>query len=211
MSASKPQLSLTVVSDYICPFCYVGNARVNRLRERFDLEINWCLIEIHPETPAEGMPLERLGYPPDQWAAMNAHLEAMVREEGLPWGERDFTTNSRRALLLAEAVREREPERFPALHQALFEAYFAQGRNLGDQQVLRDLAATLGVSASTVEAAWGDEAYAAQLRKYLDLARLWQVSGVPTFIIRQQVLTGAVPFAQMEAAARAQADADAHA
>lgn len=41
MSATKPELRLTVFSDYICPFCYIGDARINRLREDFDLKVNW--------------------------------------------------------------------------------------------------------------------------------------------------------------------------
>ncbi len=60
--AGKPLLKVTVFSDYICPFCYIGDLRLSRLREHFDLRVNWCAIEIHPETPAEGRPIESLGY-----------------------------------------------------------------------------------------------------------------------------------------------------
>ena len=60
MSATeKPVLLATVFSDYICPFCYIGDLRLDRLREHFDLKINWMLLEIHPETPAGGMPIDR--------------------------------------------------------------------------------------------------------------------------------------------------------
>ena len=50
----KPTLLATVFSDYICPFCYVGDVRLDRLREYYELKISWCFVEIHPETPAEG-------------------------------------------------------------------------------------------------------------------------------------------------------------
>ena len=44
----KPVLLATVFTDYICPFCYVGDARLDRLREDYALKINWCFVEIHP-------------------------------------------------------------------------------------------------------------------------------------------------------------------
>mgnify|MGYP001821638697 FL=1 len=46
--AVLPELKVTVYSDYICPFCYVGNHRLQRLRDSYELKINWCLLEIHP-------------------------------------------------------------------------------------------------------------------------------------------------------------------
>ena len=50
----KPELLVTVFTDYICPFCYVGDVRLERLRTDYDLKINWCFLEIHPETPSTG-------------------------------------------------------------------------------------------------------------------------------------------------------------
>ena len=47
MSADRIELRVTVFSDYICPFCYVGNARLDRLREHFDLKVNWCFTRLY--------------------------------------------------------------------------------------------------------------------------------------------------------------------
>ena len=76
----KPRLSVTVFSDYICPFCYVGDARLDQLRSGYDLDVNWCFFEIHPDNPAEGKPVEELGYPPEQWQRMMANLEQMAMD-----------------------------------------------------------------------------------------------------------------------------------
>ena len=59
---AKPRLSVTVFSDYICPFCYVGDARLDKLRDGYELDVEWCFYEIHPDNPAEGKPVEEL-YP----------------------------------------------------------------------------------------------------------------------------------------------------
>ena len=65
-----PELKITVYSDYICPFCYVGHHRLQRLRDSYDLKINWCFLEIHPETSAKGEPIDSLDYPSEQWQQM---------------------------------------------------------------------------------------------------------------------------------------------
>lgn len=59
---TKPQVLVTVFSDYICPFCYLGFLRLERLRDRYDLKVNCCGLEIHPENPPEGQPVAALGY-----------------------------------------------------------------------------------------------------------------------------------------------------
>ena len=81
--SEKPVLLATVFTDYICPFCYVGDVRLDRLREHFDLKINWCFVEIHPETPVEGMPVSSLGYDDARWQLMMDNLSTMAQEEGI--------------------------------------------------------------------------------------------------------------------------------
>lgn len=201
--ASKPALRVSVFSDYICPFCYVGHARLRRLREQFDLKVNWCAIEIHPDTPAAGMPISALGYPPAQWRQMMAALAAMAAEEGLVLAEREFTTNSHRALLLAEAAKEQGAEVFYALHEGLFRAYFGEGRNIGDPEVLLALAAKAGLGEATVTAAWSEPRFEQRLQVYRALAQRYRLTGTPTFVIGERVLVGALPTATLAAAARA--------
>lgn len=203
---ARPRLLATVFSDYICPFCYVGNARLDRLRARYDLKVNWCFIEIHPETPPQGRPVSELGYAPERWRRMMEALEAMAREEGLSLAAHEFTANSRRALLLAEAAKEAGSEPFYALHRRLFEAFLAEGRNIGDEQVLRRLAAEVGLAEERVTAAWSDPCYAGRLRQNLASARELGVAATPTFFLGERRLDGAVPFATLEAAAAAAAE-----
>jgi predicted DsbA family dithiol-disulfide isomerase len=204
----KPALLATVFTDYICPFCYVGDVRLERLREHFDLKINWCFLEIHPDTPASGMPVQELGYADAQWRQMMDNLVAMAAAEGISFREHDFTTSSHRALLLAEAAKEAGAEVFYRLHRRLFMAYFTEGRNIGDAAVLRQLAAECGVAAATVERAWREERYEQQLQRYLVGAHELEVRATPTiFFGRDQRLNGALPFEAFLRAARAGAAA----
>jgi len=194
---SKPELKVTVFSDYICPFCYVGDARLNRLRTCFDLKVNWCFLEIHPETSPQGQSVTSLNYPEETWTRMMATLRQMAEEENLVFGEHNFTTNSRSALQLAEAAKAVDPAVFYRLHARLFEAFFSAGRNIGDRDCLHSLALDAGMTESQIGSAWQDEAVAKRLQRHLQAAQQLRVRATPTFFIGERRLDGAVPVDQL--------------
>ena len=194
---------VSVFADYICPFCYVGHARLKKLRQNFDLHVNWRYLEIHPDNPPEGRPLSELGYPKAQWKQMMANLSQMAESEGLALAKRKFTTNSHKALLLAEAAKDSEPSVFEHLHERLFETYFCEQQNIGDTDVLTEIAKESGVPHETVERAWTDPDYEKRLRAHLEDARQLGLPGVPVFIVGRRVLPGAVTLLALEEAARA--------
>lgn len=198
----KPELEVTVFSDYVCPFCYIGGRRLSRLSKHFDLKVDWRFLEIHPDTPPEGMPVTALGYPPDQWRQLMEHLFRMADEENIPLAERKITTNSHRALLLAEAAKEEGPDVFNGLNEKLFSAFFTEGRNIGDDAVLRQLAEETGVSSEVIERAFREPIYEEKLRTNREVASRLGIRGVPTFLIGNRILAGAIPTQTLLAAAR---------
>ncbi len=191
-SENKPQLLVTAFSDYICPFCYVGDARLQRLRDEYDLKVNWCFIEIHPETSAEGVPLTELDYSPERWQALMDNLRQLVESDDLPMAERTFTTNSRKALLLAEAAKSAGSDVFYDLHNKLFQAYFIANLNIGDETLLRKIASDCGLEDHVIDEAWSNPKHARRLEHNMSLALQEGVTGVPTFVINGEKLTGAV-------------------
>jgi len=198
----KPGLKVTVFSDYICPFCYVGDARLDALRDEFDLDVEWNWFEIHPDNPAEGKPVTELGYDPARWAQMMKNLESMAEQEGLPLAQRTFTTNSHKALLLAEAAKALDPQIFRSLHKRLFDAYFREARNIGDEQVLREIASECGVPDEVMEQAWSSP----ELEQFLNAQSVRSaqlgINGVPAYIIGRYLVPGAVPTEILRQAAR---------
>jgi predicted DsbA family dithiol-disulfide isomerase len=117
--------------------------------------------------------------------------------------ERTFTTNSRKALLLADAAKEEGTEVFYRLHNRLFEAYFGERQNIGQAEVLHTLARETGVPEATVERAWSDAYFAQRLQAYHVRAARLGVSGTPAFIVGQRLLLGAVPTQMLRDAAQA--------
>lgn len=190
---TKEPLKVTVFSDYICPFCYVGDARLDKLKEHFDLVVDWSFFEIHPDNPAGGKPVSELGYPPEQWQRMMKNLETMAAADGLELAPRSFTTNSHRALLLAEAAKDLGAETFEQLHKRLFTAYFAEQKNIGDEKVLREIAREAGIPNDAVDRALTDEAYERRLEQQQARAAMLGVQGVPGFLFGKYFVSGAVP------------------
>ena len=199
----KPLLRVTLFTDYICPFCYIGDLRLQHLQNDYEVLVNFRFIEIHPDTPAQGTTIDTLDYSDEQWQGMMDGLLEMAREEGITLAPVRMLANSHRALLLAEAVKIEGRDIFYAFNQALYREYFLSGRNIGDVEVLRKIAQDSGVSDSVIENAWSDAELEKILQMNMNMAVKAEVSGTPTFFIGQQRLTGAVPLSTLRQAAEA--------
>ncbi len=172
----------------------MGERRLARLIDAFDLKVERSFLEIHPETPPEGRPISSLGYPRDRWSRLMENLDRMGKEEGIVFIERTFTTNSHKALLLAESVKETAPGLLEALNERLFRAYFSEGKNIGDATVLDRIAEETGVPGETFDRAWSDPLFEERLKKQGQAAIGMGITGVPTFIIGGRwIVEGAVP------------------
>ncbi len=189
---SLPELQVTVFSDYICPFCYVGHHRLMRLKDSYDIKINWCLLEIHPENSEQGEPITSLDYPSEQWNQLLQNLIRVAQEENIPLAELKFTTNSKNALLLAEHCKQLGHEKFYALHEKIFTAYFVEQRNIGDKNILREISAEVGIDEATTELAWANGPQHQRLLQNYHTARKYEIQSVPSFIFGERVLTGVV-------------------
>lgn len=204
----KPEVRVSVLSDYICPFCYIGHKRLELLRDEFDLKIQWCFVEIHPETPVAGYAIENIGHEPSHLQQLLHNLQMLAAEDGITLQTPRFTCNSRKALLLAEQCKSLGAEKFYALHNAIFDALFLHQQNIGDENLLRTLARQQGISDELITRAWQTEfadGPADQTPKpllpYLQYAGALQARSVPTFVFGATVLTGAVSRADLSAAA----------
>jgi predicted DsbA family dithiol-disulfide isomerase len=128
--------------------------------------------------------------------SVKARLMRVAREEGLPFGPRDMTYSSRLAQELGKWA---ESEgRGKAYHDAVFRAYFAEGRDIGKRS---ELLALVGALSLPVEEA----RKALEERSFKDLVDAdWQrsyrmgVQAVPTFVVAGQFLVGAVPYEALE-------------
>jgi len=189
-STGKRVVPVSVYSDYTCPWCYIGSHRLDRLREGLpgdvSLDVDWKPFEIHPEVPEEGMPVEELGYPEERWKAMQARLREQAAEEGLEIGNRPKVSNTHEALAASAYAQEEEPGRFRDFHDALFRAYFALGRDLGDRNVLLELAGDAGLDVDAVERTLDEKRYDPVLEETSARARRLGITGTPTYVFGER-------------------------
>ncbi len=148
-------------------------------------------MEIHPETPAGGRPLTELFRQADIDRMME-HLRLMGGPFGIAFADRPFLSNSRRALTAAEFSRERG--KFRSVHAAIFSAYFSQGLDIGDIDVLSDIVRAADLDPGEFRNAIENNIYASRLQQAQQEAAQAGVTGVPTFIIGgKKSIVGAQP------------------
>lgn len=184
---------LEVFSDYVCPWCYLGSARIARLQKEHGVQVKFVHFPLHPETPQEGRTLEELfagrGY---DIPKMQAQMRARMQAEGLPYGDRRMTFNSRLAQELAAwAVTQPGGD---AIHDALFRAYFVDGENIGDPEVLLKISKQLKLDEARAREVLEKRTHKAAVDADWDKSRQYGVTGVPTFVVGNQGLVGAQPY-----------------
>jgi predicted DsbA family dithiol-disulfide isomerase len=188
--APPGRLRILAFSDYICPWCYIGLARIERLQREFPIDVIWAPYELHPETPPEGTPLAAA--PGSRRAAMQALLMQIAADEGIALASPRRLSNSRLALEAAEYARDQSPDTFETLHRALFRAYFVEGRDLGEPETVLALGEAAGLDRAALAKALEERRYAAQVDAWVGWAREHGIGGTPTFLFDGRfALTGA--------------------
>ena len=193
---SQKKLKIIIFSDYICPFCYIGFYRVEQLKQNFDLDVEWRPFEIHPETPKDGTELSYLPFPKDYLEMMKANLKKLADDVGITFKLTDKLPNSRMALFISEFARKKG--RFDAFHKLVFDAYWKEGLDIGDQSLLLNLAESLNFDRKEILEYIDSEEPFMELKKSLKELRKYGITGVPTFIIGDRIVVGAQPYEVFE-------------
>ncbi len=157
------------------------------------MKVQWVHFPLHPETPQQGRSLAELfagrGYDVDK---MQAQMRARMAAEGLPYGDRRMTYNSRLAQELGKWA-DAQPGG-EAIHDALFRAYFVDGRNIGDPQVLLEVAKGVGLDEAKAREVLEKRTFKAAVDSDWEKSRQYGVTGVPTFVAGGRGVVGAQPY-----------------
>jgi predicted DsbA family dithiol-disulfide isomerase len=153
--------------------------------------VTWLPFDLHPEYPPEGLPRERLLARYGE--AGIARTRAMFEANGLDYNPHpDVVPNTRTALRLTELARDRglhEP-----FHDRLMDAYWAEAQDIGDPEVLRSLAAEVGLEQEEVERVLGSDEHLDRVTASTYQAASIGITGIPAFLIDRRLLVlGAQP------------------
>ncbi len=171
--------------------------RIEKLKQNFDIEVKLVHFPLHPDTPADGLSMEKLfegrDYDPE---ASYQRMKALMDEEGLPYSRRTHTYNSRLAQELG-AWAESQPGG-EAIHDALYRAYFVEGKNVGDIDVLLEIAESVGLPTDAAREVLEQRTHEAQVDADWAKSRGYGVTGVPTFVAGGYGVVGAQPYEALE-------------
>jgi predicted DsbA family dithiol-disulfide isomerase len=198
------RLVVDVWSDVMCPFCYMGDALLEQALEKFPhasgVEVRYHSFLLAPElsdgdapvSPSEMLSAKH-GMPLEQARAMNEQVTERARQVGLDYHlDRAQTVSTRTAHRLSHfaATRGKQHE----MVRRLFEAYFTEGLNIGDHQVLAGLAADVGLDRDAALAALTSGEFADNVEADLQQARQYGINGVPFFVFAgKYAVSGAQP------------------
>lgn len=192
-------MQLDVVSDTICPWCYIGKRRLDAAlaqRPNLSIDIRWRPFQLDPEIPEGGLDRKlylqrKFGSSDRAKGIYNALVEAGVNE-GIDFQfdrieKTPNTLDSHRLIRWAESAGCQDK-----VVSLLFEAYFELGQDIGDKEVLQSIAKEAGMDMSIIADLISSEADLDLVRREDTLARTMGISGVPTFLFNQKfVMVGA--------------------
>jgi predicted DsbA family dithiol-disulfide isomerase len=161
------------------------------------VRVQWVHFPLHPDTPAEGRALADLyaGRNVDM-KARQEQMRARMNAEGLPYGERSMTYNSRLAQELGKWA-ETQPGG-EAIHNALFHAYFVDTRNIGDEDVLVQIAESVGLPGEAAREVLRTRSFKEAVDADWTKSHQYGITGVPTFVAGGYGLVGAQPYELLE-------------
>ena len=188
MNAGPEKLTIDVVSDVVCPWCYLGKKRLERAiaAQPEPIAVNWRPYQLDPTIPAEG--LERSSYMRNKFGG-DGRLEAAherLRALGAPLGisfqferiERAPNTLDAHRLIRWASVTGAQN----AVVDRLFQLYFEQGRDIGERSLLLDVARQCGMDVEVVKKLFDEGADIEEVRAEIAQTQQLGVTGVPFFI-----------------------------
>src|ERR1700712_91104 len=192
-------MQIDIVSDTVCPWCFIGKRRLARaLAQRPDVPVQvfWRPYRLDPTIPKEGVYRKlymqaKFGDNPNR-AAMTQALRSEGAGEGLDFAfdkiaKSPNTLDSRRLIRWAAGAGVQDD-----VVERLFKAYFMDGRDIGDAEVLTQIAAEAGMQAPLVAELLAKDADLAEVEREAGMANQMGISGVPTFIFDGQfIISGA--------------------
>jgi predicted DsbA family dithiol-disulfide isomerase len=215
-STETGTITVDVVSDVMCPWCYIGKKNLEAARKlvgETKLEIRWHPFQLDPALPAEGK--DRRQYLADKFGGdvrardIYARVEQAGEAAGIDFAfERiKVSPNTLNAHRLIRWAGGQGPQVQDRVVDRLFQLYFEEGANIGDVEVLADAGASAGMDRALLAELLASDADKEAVEQQIRNAQAMGVSGVPCFIFgRKYAVMGAQPSQKIAEAIIAAAD-----
>jgi predicted DsbA family dithiol-disulfide isomerase len=191
-------LTIDVISDVICPWCFIGKRRLEKALSGRPATVRWHPFQLNPDMPREG--IDRKSYRIGKFGSwersqeLDARVAAAGEDEGIAFrfDKMARTPNTLDAHRIIWLAGERGVQ--DAVVEALFLAYFTEGEDLSDRATLAEVAADAGLDRAEVYELLASDKGIDVVQAGEEQARRLGVSGVPFFVVNGRVaLSGAQP------------------
>jgi len=189
-------LSVDIISDVICPWCYIGKRRLEKAIAAHDgqVKVRWFPFQMNPSMPKDG--ISRRDYRTKKFGTwersleLDAQVAAAGQSEGIHFvfdriERTPNTLDAHRLIWLADKQGIQD-----AAMEALFRAYFTEGRDISNRQTLIDVVAETGLDRLRAEGMLNSDEGMDAIKEAAELSRQHRMDGVPFFIINGKITLG---------------------
>ena len=207
MDRAQPIGRIDVISDVICPWCYIGKRQLERAldlleKNKLRFTVAWHPFQLNPEMPAEGVDRQQYRLAKFGSAERSRQMDERITEVAAGVGiefhleKLTRTPNTLKAHRLIRLAGQRGVQ--DGVVEALFKAYFCNGADLGDDKALADIGQSGGLDRDAVLAMLAGDEGQREVLAGDQMARNCGIQGVPSFALQGHVLfSGAVPAEEM--------------
>ena len=197
--------SITVYSDYVCPFCYLGRASLSQYQKTREapLSVEWHPFDLRAGKRGPNGEIDHAvddGKDDDYYAQARENVRRLQEAYDVDMVQEIATdVDSLPAQIVSLHVKEATPDVWPAFDDAVFAALWEEGRDIGDREVLTEIAVdTEGLEPDVVDTALADDDLRERVTDLFEAAKRRGITGVPTFAFDGHAARGAVPPEQLE-------------
>ncbi|HEU5291272.1 MAG TPA: DsbA family oxidoreductase [Cyclobacteriaceae bacterium] len=200
---TRPKIKVDIVSDVVCPWCYIGKRRLEKaidsLKEKFDFELEYHPFELNPDTPISGVNQQeyltkKFGGGEARYQQLTNHVTQVAAGEGLHFNfaKQHVLPNTRDAHRVIQFAKQEGKQ--PEAKEAFMKAYFEDGIDLSKKENLIDVAVQAGLSKQAVEKLLSTEEGRESIVKVEREMQQLGITGVPFYIINNKYgVSGAQP------------------
>ena len=197
-------VNIDIFSDVVCPWCYIGKRNLEKAlkiiknnRDDLNISVNWRAFQLNPTLPMGGV--SRQEYTSSKFGgrenakAIYDRVRIAAEQVGLTLQFDDITVQPNSLKIHELIYASKETALTDDLIEALFKAFFIDGKDLSKKENIRQIAREVGMSDEVIDAAVGNDNYAGQVSEDLESQRLG-IRGVPFYVLDNKIgLSGAQP------------------
>jgi predicted DsbA family dithiol-disulfide isomerase len=186
-------LILKVFSDYICPFSYLLFRKIERLKKELPVDVEWYPLLSHPEIPEEGLPLQKLLKDDNQIKDAVESVSILARREGIELQIPKRVSSSKLAIWMAECARQNG--KFDEYHKKVYDVYFQEGKDIGDDQTIPEIIKGLNIPKKAIASFCKDrKGYGRSVTERLLECKEHKINKVQTIILGEEKIEGSWPY-----------------